>query len=543
MNEMDYSDEQILELISRRLAGVEPMVPVPAARDSSLERGVGGGGGSRLSGRTHVRPALGFGGVAAAMLVVVCLAVAAGPLANRGTQGGSVQPTMAPNTMKVIYKVSPTDGSLPTEAQLEDVATVVRARADRYVHGTPATVSVAAPDLIIVVASSMGMIEGDPLALTYYYSPDVLRLLIADAGHVQLVPLPPSRFGTAGVAGPETEPAHGAQIDASLPVEMDNAQFAGGTPTLVMTDQFDGAFDSYNFVVKDSSAGKWQTWVAAHPGERVAVVLDGVVMTVFGVPSQSDGKSVSFGGLRLEDAVRIDSAVHTASLPLPLVMVSWAATQQPEYTGDPGTAVTARPIGTLPPIVAPSAQPPAGVQTSGVTVGNPSAPNTIDIWIDYRCAQCRIAHDEVVSKLMSDYVQTGRAKIVYHDFLVIDMNRGDHESRDAANAARCAADQGKLATYQDWLFANQADEVGGAFSIDRLLEIGRLAGLDMATFGPCVQNGAHNAAVESDSAAAKANAVSGAPAYFVNGREVGNGSPATVLAGIDAGLTAGSPAP
>ena len=42
---------------------------------------------------------------------------------------------------------------------------------------------------------------------------------------------------------------------------------------------------------------------------------------------------------------------------------------------------------------------------------------------------------------------------------------------DAANAALCAADQGKFWIFSDYLWANQQNEQAGEFSRDRLIEI------------------------------------------------------------------------
>src|SRR5450759_2726394 len=103
------------------------------------------------------------------------------------------------------------------------------------------------------------------------------------------------------------------------------------------------------------------------------------------------------------------------------------------------------------------------------TLGNPSAPVTIDIWVDYQCAPCRELAEKVVPQLIEKYVRPGQAKIVIHDYVVIDANTGGHESAHAATAALCAAGQGKFWAFQDQLWANQGAEGSGAFSDDRLL--------------------------------------------------------------------------
>jgi protein-disulfide isomerase len=124
---------------------------------------------------------------------------------------------------------------------------------------------------------------------------------------------------------------------------------------------------------------------------------------------------------------------------------------------------------------------------------------------------------------------------VSHDIPVIDMARGGHESLDAANAALCAADQGKFWTYQDWLFANQGTEAGGSFATERLLEMGSRAGLDMNKFQPCVSGEDHSPEVLTEVDGAGVS-VTYAPSIFVNGKLVSTNDYASVSAAIDAAI-------
>jgi protein-disulfide isomerase len=142
---------------------------------------------------------------------------------------------------------------------------------------------------------------------------------------------------------------------------------------------------------------------------------------------------------------------------------------------------------------------------------------------------------------MDAYVKTGQVKIVYHDLIVIDVVTGGHESADAANAARCAADQGKFWRYQDWLWANQGAEGSGAYSTARLVELGTRAGLDMSTFQTCVENGAHSSDVQAESSAGPA--IDATPTVLVNGQQLASADYDTVAAAIKRSLAASSPSP
>lgn len=174
-------------------------------------------------------------------------------------------------------------------------------------------------------------------------------------------------------------------------------------------------------------------------------------------------------------------------------------------------------------IIAPGAanSTPASIPTNGRTLGDPNAPVTIDLYGDFRCSACyQFTEGGAESQVVSQLVAPGKAKIVWHDYTVIDAD-GTQVSRDAANAAWCAADQGKFWTLHDWLYANQTSEAPSVFTQDRLLKIGQAAGLDMTAFTTCVQNGTHNAEIANEEANIPAAArAHGTPSIMINGNLV-----------------------
>jgi len=190
----------------------------------------------------------------------------------------------------------------------------------------------------------------------------------------------------------------------------------------------------------------------------------------------------------------------------------------------------------------PSVAIPAGVAESGRTLGDPNAKVTIDIYEDFQCPNCWTFTNTVEPQLVANYVATGKAKLTYHDFIVIDSNTGGTESRDAANAALCANDQGKFWPYHDWLFANQYTEGSGAFTNDRLKSIAAaMGGLDLAKFNSCVDNGSHNTDVAGEKGP---TGNQGTPSIVINGTLTATYDYATVAAAIDtAAGTTPSPSP
>ena len=188
---------------------------------------------------------------------------------------------------------------------------------------------------------------------------------------------------------------------------------------------------------------------------------------------------------------------------------------------------------------------PTTITWNGQTLGNANAPVTIDLYGDFRCSACLVFTLEGTEKnVVDNYVAPGKAKLIWHDFLTID-SPGITSSRDAANAAWCAADQNRFWTMHDWLYANQsADETADSFPKSWLSEIGKAAGMDMTKFQPCLDGGTHNDAIAAEQTSKPAE-IKGTPTVLVNGKMVGvaNGVPTydQIKAAID-GVGA-SPAP
>jgi protein-disulfide isomerase len=187
---------------------------------------------------------------------------------------------------------------------------------------------------------------------------------------------------------------------------------------------------------------------------------------------------------------------------------------------------------------------PTNIPSNGRTLGNPNATVTIDLWGDFRCTGCfDFATQGTEKSLVDNYIATGKAKLVWHDYLIIDLNRSETASRDASAAAWCAADQGKFWTMHDWLYANQSpQELASAFTKDRLSQIAQLAGLDMTQYQTCFDQGKHNDEIAAEQTS-KPSDVTGTPTVFVNGKLASDFSYAGLKVAIDGALGLPTPSP
>ena len=89
----------------------------------------------------------------------------------------------------------------------------------------------------------------------------------------------------------------------------------------------------------------------------------------------------------------------------------------------------------------------------GKTMGDPAAPLMFELYSDFMCPACKHLHDVVLPSIVTDYVKSGKAYLVFREF---PLNIPQHVySRPAATFAVAAARIGKYQTVSDALFRNQ----------------------------------------------------------------------------------------
>ena len=193
--------------------------------------------------------------------------------------------------------------------------------------------------------------------------------------------------------------------------------------------------------------------------------------------------------------------------------------------------------------------PGATVPTSlvdGRSLGSAQAPVEMEVWGDFQCPGCGQLVRSIEPSLIDQYVVTGYARLVFHDFAFLGQrsNSSWDESVEAAAAARCAADQGLFWQMHDWLYANQNGENEGAFAQDRLRSIAQAAGLDMTTYDSCMAVGDKQAAVQAETSAGAAAGINSTPTIKLNGKlYTGSVTVADLGAAIVSAAGGATPAP
>jgi protein-disulfide isomerase len=149
------------------------------------------------------------------------------------------------------------------------------------------------------------------------------------------------------------------------------------------------------------------------------------------------------------------------------------------------------------------------------SMGNPSATVKVEEFSDYQCPYCKQFNDEVEPTLIKTYIESGKVHFTYTPFSFLGP-----ESIKAAEAAYCAADQGKFWEYGDLLFANQAGENRGTFSRGLFVSLAGDLKLDGTAFQSCIDSGKNAQKVQDNLTYGKSKGVTGTPFFLVNDKLV-----------------------
>ncbi len=161
-------------------------------------------------------------------------------------------------------------------------------------------------------------------------------------------------------------------------------------------------------------------------------------------------------------------------------------------------------------------------QEDGKAIGPADAKVVVREFSDFQCPYCRLFTTSVQKQIIDQYVATGKIRFEYHHFIVIDGNVGGNESRHAAQASECAADQGAFWDYHEIVFANQQGEGTGSFTDARLNAFAVSLGLDEAKFSACLNSSDAANRVRADENLARSLNVNATPTIFVNDVKVDN---------------------
>lgn len=164
-------------------------------------------------------------------------------------------------------------------------------------------------------------------------------------------------------------------------------------------------------------------------------------------------------------------------------------------------------------------QPPPIVRVEVASDGAPArgatvASVTVIEFSDYHCPYCKQV-ESTLRQIEERY--RGKVKLVYRDFPLLSLHS---QAFRAAEASRCAQDQGKFWEYHDVLFEQAPKASEG--DLNRYAEE---IGLDRSKFASCLFQNLHHEEVQRDLDEGVRLGVEGTPAFFINGRFLNGAQP------------------
>lgn len=157
-------------------------------------------------------------------------------------------------------------------------------------------------------------------------------------------------------------------------------------------------------------------------------------------------------------------------------------------------------------------------------LGSLDAPVKIVEFGDFQCPFCRRFTLDTEPSLRKNYIDTGKVRLVFKQFI------GHTLTEKTAEAAECANDQGKYWEYHDKLFETQ-DAWQYRRNLDgELISYAEELGLNSTLFKECLDSGIFKDVAKKEMREARNSGVSGTPTFFINGKRAVGAQPYHVFA-------------
>ncbi|HEX9666846.1 MAG TPA: thioredoxin domain-containing protein [Thermodesulfobacteriota bacterium] len=138
--------------------------------------------------------------------------------------------------------------------------------------------------------------------------------------------------------------------------------------------------------------------------------------------------------------------------------------------------------------------------------GDKNAPITLIEYCDYQSLFCRHFHNEVLPKLDNDYISAGKVRYIYRNF-----PRETHGMAiPAANAVRCAGEQGKYWEFQEFVFTNPEN-----LNMDKIIAYAEDSGLELGDFKKCVSEKTYESQILGEKKAGVENGIGTVPSLLI----------------------------
>lgn len=147
--------------------------------------------------------------------------------------------------------------------------------------------------------------------------------------------------------------------------------------------------------------------------------------------------------------------------------------------------------------------------------GSASAPVTVVEYADFQCPGCGAFATQMEAQFTRDYIDTGKVRMLYHDFPL----QQHPNAIPAAEAARCAAQQNAFWPMHDMLFARQDAWSTQSQPLAAFLGYADALKLDRTAFQSCMEQHSTQPAVLAARQASMNASIMQTPTFVINGRQ------------------------
>ncbi|MFB6294962.1 MAG: DsbA family protein [Candidatus Nanohaloarchaea archaeon] len=157
------------------------------------------------------------------------------------------------------------------------------------------------------------------------------------------------------------------------------------------------------------------------------------------------------------------------------------------------------------------------------TMGSSDAPVTMVIYEDFQCPFCQRFEQNTMPKIVKNYVETGKVRVVWKDFPLPQLHPW---ATAAAETMECVYRQDEDAFWavKDKVFNNQNSLTTDNVQ-QRIKSWAAQEGVSESAVQSCLDSGNPSQAVQNDKSEASSIGVSGTPTAIVNGQKIVGAQP------------------
>jgi len=151
--------------------------------------------------------------------------------------------------------------------------------------------------------------------------------------------------------------------------------------------------------------------------------------------------------------------------------------------------------------------------THGKMLGDVNAPVTIVEWSDFQCGFCRKFTQETLPKIYSEFVETGKVRIIFKHY------PAHQNSGILAKGSECAAEQNSF-----WKFHELLYKIND-YSKSGLINLAKETGLDVDKFSICLDSRKYEQIIKDEMGEGVSQGIKGTPSFLINGELVSGAYP------------------